>query len=155
MDTRVYVVLVLMFLFSTCNHLQAQEKNQGDSLYGQIAHMDSVMFNAFNKRDVKTFERLFSTDLEFYHDKGGLTGYQYTMDFMRSVAKNENGLKRELVAGSLEVYPIKDYGAIEIGSHRFCHDENEKKDCGTFKFVHIWKRTGNEWKVTRVISYDH
>ena len=155
MEARVYVVLVLLFLFSTCTRLQAQEKSQADSLYGQIAHMDSVMFNAFNTRDIKTFERLFSPDLEFYHDKGGLTGYQHTVDFMKSTAKNENGLKRELVAGSLEVYPIKDYGAIEIGSHRFCHDANGKKDCGTFKFVHIWKRTNNEWKVTRVISYDH
>jgi hypothetical protein len=74
---------------------------------------------------------------------------------MRSTAKNDNGLKRELVPGTLEVYPVRDYGAIEIGSHRFCHDENGKQDCGTFKFMHIWKKTGNEWKITRIISYDH
>ncbi len=65
------------------------------------------------------------------------------------------GLKRELVPGSLEVYPIKDFGAIEIGAHTFCHIENGKNDCGTFKFVEVWKNNKGEWKLTRIISYDH
>ena len=136
-------------------HLRAQETQTQDTLYRQIARMDSMMFNAFNSRDVKTFEKLFSEDLEFYHDKAGLTNYQHTIEFMRNMAKNDNGLKRELVPGSLQVYPIKDYGAIEMGSHRFCHQENNRQDCGNFKFIHIWKKMGDEWKVTRVISYDH
>jgi hypothetical protein len=59
MDTRVYVVIVLLFLFSTCTQLQAQGNNKSDTLYGQIAHMDSLLFNAFNSRDIKTFEKLF------------------------------------------------------------------------------------------------
>jgi hypothetical protein len=155
MDTRVYVVVALLLMFSTCTRLNAQGNNKADTLYGQIAHMDSVLFNAFNSRDVKTFEKLFSEDLEFYHDKGGVTGYKHTIDFMKMTAQNNTGLRRELVPGSLEVYPIKDYGAIEIGSHTFCHLENGKQECGTFKFVHIWKRTGSDWKITRIISYDH
>ena len=117
--------------------------------------MDSVLFDAFNRRDLKTFERLFTEDLEFYHDRAGFTNYQHTIDFLKTIAKNKNDLRRELVKGSLEVYPIKDFGAIQIGSHSFCHGENGKQDCGTFKFMHIWKRMGNEWKVTRVISYNH
>src|SRR6476659_5850408 len=102
MDARVYVILTLLFLLSTCTCLQAQGRSKDDSLYKQIAHMDSVMFNAFNNRDVKTFDSLFTPDLEFYHDKGGLTGLQHTLDFMKSVAENDNGLKRVLVEGSLE-----------------------------------------------------
>lgn len=50
----------------------------------------------------------------------------------------------DLVPGSMEVYPIKDYGAIETGLHRFCHEDNGKQDCGTFKFLPAWqKKTGN------------
>ncbi len=124
-------------------------------LFDSIAHMDSVLFHAFNKRDTATFKSLFTTDLEFYHDKGGLTGYQHTVDFMRSVTVNKSDLRRDLVPESLEVYPIGDYGAVQIGSHRFCHSENGKQDCGTFKFIHIWKRIRGEWKISRVISYDH
>ena len=117
--------------------------------------MDSVVFNAFNNRDTATFNKLFVKDLEFYHDKGGLTGYEQTVNFTKAQLENKSDLKRTLVPGSLEVYPIKDYGAIQIGAHQFCHTENGKPDCGTFKFVHIWKKTNNEWKITRVVSYDH
>ncbi len=98
---------------------------------------------------------MFTEDLEFYHDKGGLTGYEHTIDFLKTTAQGNNQLKRELVKGSLEVYPIPGYGAMEIGMHRFCHLENGKQDCGTFKFVHIWQKKDNQWKITRVISYDH
>jgi hypothetical protein len=117
--------------------------------------MDKTLFDAFNNRDTATFNKLFTKDLEFYHDKGGLTNYEYTVKSLVSTASLNNGLRRELVPGSLEVYPIPNYGAMEIGAHTFCHTENGKLDCGTFKFVHIWKKVGNEWKITRVVSYGH
>jgi hypothetical protein len=61
----------------------------------------------------------------------------------------------------LEVYPIKDYGAIEIGAHRFCHKEKgndaspARTDCGTFKFAMVWRKIGDSWKISRVLSYGH
>lgn len=133
--------------------VNAQTAN--DSLYKEIAQLDSVLFNAFNTRAVEKFKSFFAEDLEFYHDKGGLTNYEHTINFMKETAKNNNGLTRDLVKGSLEVYPIPGYGAMEIGAHRFCHLENGKQDCGTFKFVHIWQKKNGEWKITRVVSYDH
>ena len=126
-----------------------------DSLYKEVAKLDSILFNAFNTRDVEKFKSFFSEDLEFFHDKGGLTNYEYTMNFMKDVAKNNNGLRRDLIKGTLEVYPIPGYGAIEIGQHRFCHLENGKQDCGNFKFVHIWQNKNGEWKISRIVSYDH
>jgi len=64
-------------------------------------------------------------------------------------------LRRELVPGSLEVYPLQGYGAIEVGAHRFCHEENGKRDCGTMKFSMVWRKVGEEWKLSRVLSYAH
>ncbi len=126
-------------------------------LYAEIAHMDSVMFDAFTTQDLDKLKTTFSEDLEFYHDKGGLTGYEQSMENFKTLfEKNKTtGLRRELVKGSLEVYPIKDYGAIEICLHRFCHVENGKDDCGTFKNIMVWQKKDGLWKVTRVISYDH
>jgi len=155
MERQVFNFLLLLALLSGCSQLKAQEKKTDNTLYYQIAHMDSILFNAFNSRDIETFKNLFTTDLEFYHDKGGLTGYEYTIQSLKNTAAKNDGLRRDLLPGSLEVYPIKDYGAIQIGTHRFCHIENGKQDCGTFKFVHIWKKIGDEWKITRVVSYDH
>jgi len=126
-----------------------------DSLYKEVAKLDSILFNAFNTRDVEKFKSFFTEDLEFFHDKGGLTNYDHTINFMKGVAKNDNGLRRELVKGTLEVYPLPGYGAIEVGQHRFCHLENGKQDCGTFKFVQIWQKKNGEWKISRVVSYDH
>lgn len=154
---RRFIKLFLVFavLTAVLNNLKAQNSKFSDSLYLQIAHMDSILFNAFNNRDLEVFKSLFTTDLEFYHDKGGLTDYTYSINSFKNTIAQNNGLRRELVKGSLEVYPIKDYGAIQIGAHTFCHLENGKQDCGTFKFVHIWKKINGEWKITRVISYDH
>ena len=68
---------------------------------------------------------------------------------------NVPDITRTLVEGTLEIYPIKDYGAIELGVHRFCHTENGKEECGSFKFVHVWRKSGDTWRVSRVISYGH
>ncbi len=126
-------------------------------LYDEISHMDSIMFAAFNAHDLEKLKATFSKDLEFYHDKGGLANYEQTIENFRSLfEKNKNiGLRRKLVKESLEVYPIKDYGAIEIGEHDFCHLENGKDDCGQCKFVHTWQKKDGQWKVTRIVSYDH
>jgi hypothetical protein len=126
-----------------------------DSLFKEIEKMDSVLFAAFNSRDIESFKNFFTTDLEFYHDKGGLTNYEYTINSLKETAKRNDGLRRELVKGSLEVYPVPGFGAMQIGAHRFCHMEKGKQDCGTFKFVHIWQKKNGEWKITRVVSYDH
>jgi hypothetical protein len=126
-------------------------------LFAEIVHMDSVMFDAFNAHDLDKLMSTFDSSLEFYHDQGGVTNYeQNKMNFINSFERNKTtGLRRDLVPGSMEVYPIKDYGAIETGLHRFCHEENGKQDCGTFKFLHIWQHKNGQWKVTRVASYDH
>jgi hypothetical protein len=124
-------------------------------LYDTIAHMDTVLFAAFNAHDLKNLQTAFTNDLEFYHDRDGLGDYTQTGQGFRKMFEQNNGITRQLVNGSLEVYPINNYGAIEIGSHRFCHVENGKNDCGTFPFIMIWERRADGWKVSRVISYNH
>lgn len=146
-------ILIFSLLATSFNIINAQSAK--DTLYNEIAHLDSVLFYAFNSRDIEKFKSLFTADLEFFHDKSGLTNYAHTINFMKEVAKNNNGLRRDLVKGSLEVYPIPGYGAMEIGAHTFCHWENGKQDCGTFRFIHIWQNINGEWKISRVVSYDH
>jgi ketosteroid isomerase-like protein len=113
------------------------------------------MFDAFNAHDIDRLMPFFSEQVEFFHDTGGLAGYRdLRAGFTSNFVKN-NGLRRDLVPGSLEVYPIRGYGAIEVGAHRFCHKEDGRDDCGTFKFVQVWQQKDGQWNVTRVISYGH
>ena len=150
---------IFLFIFSLIiNTATAQEKKVAQTpqeLYNEIAHMDSVMFNAFNNRDMGTFKPLFTTDLEWYQDNDGLVPYKTVFKNFANTFKREYKLTRELVPGSLEVHPIKGYGAIEIGLHRFRHIENGKEEVGTFKFLMIWQKKNGLWKISRVVSYDH
>lgn len=134
---------------------QAAGSYKADSLFQKISQLDKMVFDAFNRRDTVLFASMFSKDLEFFHDKAGLTGFGETTGFLQSTIRNGSDLQRTLVPGSLEVYPVPGYGAIQTGMHEFCHTEQNKKDCGRFKFLHIWKQTGDHWQITRVISYDH
>ncbi|OON68868.1 DUF4440 domain-containing protein [Hymenobacter sp. CRA2] len=127
------------------------------ALYRTIARQDSLLFVAFNRHDATAMQAFFADDLEFYHDRGGLQSFQQTMDGFRGLFENNKttGLNRQLVPGTLEVYPIKGYGAVETYQHRFCHQENGKDDCGTFKNLMMWRLRDGQWKITRVVSYDH
>ena len=126
-------------------------------LYDTIAQMDSVLFEAFNRRNLDTLKTMFSEDLEFYHDLGGVTHYAENMEAFRKAFAGERLVRRELVAGSLEVHPIKDYGAVEMGVHRFYATEKgqPEKLSSEARFIHIWRRLDNEWTITRIISYAH
>ena len=151
MQVKITVLVFGLFL-SSYSHSMAQP--HGD-LYKLIQTQDSVLFAAFNVCDIETFKSMFTADLEFYHDMGGLTDYAFTVKAIQNNCDNKLGLIRTLVPGSLEVHPIKDYGAVQIALHRFCHIESGKEDCGTFKFVHVWKNDNGNWKISRVVSYDH
>ena len=139
---------------------QAAKKKQkatSGELYETIANLDAQVFSAFNASDVERLMAMFSDDLEFYDDgdDGGLKTYAEVKESFGKVFKNVPDLKRELVPGTLEVYPLKGYGAIEVGQHRFCHEENGKQDCGVTKFSMVWRKTGETWKLARVLSYAH
>lgn len=129
--------------------------NHDQSLRVEIARMDSVLFAAFNAGDLARLKTFFAPDLEFYQDNEGLENYSQTVKDFGEMFHQPARIRRVLVRGSLEVYPIKNYGAIEVGSHRFCHEENGKSECGTFKFLHVWRKAGNSWQLSRIVSYAH
>jgi Domain of unknown function (DUF4440) len=162
-NTLYFKCVLLVFIIFTCaENTVAQSKNDSiatTSLYQEIAQMDSILFDAFNTQNIEKMKTLFTEDLEWYQDNGGLLPYKTVLDnfsnmFQRFKSLN-TPIRRTLVEGSLEVHPIKDFGAIHIGKHTFCHWENEKNDCGTFKFLMIWQKKNGGWKISRVVSYDH
>ncbi len=126
-------------------------------LTATIATLDSTLFAAFNAHDAEAMEAYFTLDLEFYHDKTGLAGFDTTMANFRDLFEqnSDTGLRRDLVPGTLEVHPLGEFGALAICQHRFCHVEDGEDDCGTFKNIMVWRRDSTGWKVCRVISYDH
>jgi len=57
-----------------------------------------------------------------------------------------------LVEGSIEVYPIKDYGAIEIGYHKFYNNQEPNAKPNASKFIMVWKNEEEKWFISKVIS---
>ena len=154
MHRRVLPTFIFAALFvSPLPRAHAQSTPASDTLFQQIQVMDTELFNAYNHCDLTTLSSLVADDLEFYHDKTGLAvGRQVFIDTIRNNICGK--VTRELVPGTLEVYPIAHYGAVEIGVHRFRHP-GQPDNIGEAKFVHLWKNDGGKWIVTRVISYDH
>jgi len=132
-----------------------RQKATSGELYEAIARMDRALFDAFNRRDLDRLMAFFTDDLESYDDGSGVKDRAASKEDFARVFKNVPDLHRELVPRSLEVYPLPGYGAIEVGEHRFCHEENGKPDCGVMKFSMVWRQTGETWKLSRVLSYAH
>lgn len=126
-------------------------------LYDTINHLDSLLYNSYNERDLKTFMTYFSPGLEFYHDLTGKTNYEDNLERFKTNFSKTTIMRRELKKGSLEVYPIKDYGAIQVGTHNFYQKEEGQAEKLVVqpKFMHIWERTTDGWEIVKVVSYDH
>ena len=127
-------------------------------LTATVTGRDAALFAAFNSCDLKALGDIVADDLEFYHDKDGLSRGRAV--FLAAIKKTICGkVRREIVPGSLEVYPLNHYGAVEMGPHVF-RDPRQVEHCdparsGTARFVMLWQEEGGTWKLTRVISFDH
>jgi len=157
--TAFFLLLLITFACSS------KKNNSGENnavpkptkLYNIIAHLDSAMFDAFNKRDISALESFLSEELEFYHDLGGVTNYDQNIEAFKKTFASDRRLRRELVNGSMEVYPIKDFGAVQTGVHRFYVTEKGQKEklSSEAKFVNLWQNRNEVWKITKIISYGH
>lgn len=129
----------------------------GEPLAKTIADLDAAAFDAFNHcsapEQLQKHAGFFAPDVEFYHDTGGVTWTRQEM-----IANTEKyvcgNFRREIVPGTLKVSPIKDFGAIETGSHRFCQFASGKCE-GLADFAIVWSNKSGNWLITRVLSYGH
>ena len=122
-------------------------------LFDELARLDSLMFDAsFVQCDTEARNALFTDDVEFYHDRGG---FSEGVDVRKPIVDcpRDQGLTRELVPGSLEVYPLHGYGAVQKGLHRFREAGNPGVTVA--QFVHVWKNEAGTWRIARVLSFDH
>jgi len=152
---RLLLLLPLLSLPAVPADAQTQPAPK-DELFRTIAKLDGEVFDAYNSCDLEKFGSYFTEELEFYHDNGGLT--DRTRQSLVEAVKNNicNKVYRVLVPESLEVHPLKGYGAVETGVHRFYHPGRDATEgVGEAQFVMIWQNKDGVWQITRVISYDH
>lgn len=155
----VSAILVILITLCACTSTKHNMANgvspympESKELQDTIVRLDSILFDAYNTCKLDVFESLISDDIEFYHDRGGLSTSK--KDLVQALKNNICGkVTRELLPGSIEVYPIPGYGAVEMGAHRFFNNQEKELGWSHFsKFVHTWHKENGQWKLARVIS---
>lgn len=128
----------------------AEDPSRSGSLYDELALKDSEFFEAaFVTCDAEKFKAIFTADDAFYYDRTSIS----LMEAPRATdsCPHDQGVTRTLVPGTLEVYPLKGYGALQVGYHTF--SRAGERGTETTRFVHLWNRVGTTWKLRR--AYNH
>lgn len=128
-----------------------------------IKQADADLFAAvFDRCDVEALDAMTASDFRFVHDKDGeSTRAQFLQGEKEHCARLKTGedfsARRELVEGSLEVWPIDKYGALEIGVHKFYARLPGKPEqlTETGNFMILWKQVDGKWLMAESISYGH
>lgn len=159
MKTKTILLIFLMnitFLVS-CNsgiergNKSVKYKPVNEKLYNTIVKLDKQFFKAYNNCDLVKQDEMISDDIEFFHDKGGLSTSK--KEIIEALKNNIcDKVTRTLVEGSIEVYPIKDYGAVQIGLHKFYNNQEPDAISKENKFIVIWKNDNETWVMTKIIS---
>lgn len=156
---KLCMALLLVSFLVACsskkNVYQLTKNYQPDNkeLHQTIVTLDSVFFEAYNTCSVnlEKYGSFYAEDIEFYHDNGGFMNSK--KEIIESTKKYVCGkVTRQLVKGSIEVYPIKDYGAVEFGLHSFHNKEEPNAKPSVGRFTIIWKKNNDNWQITKVIS---
>lgn len=150
----VYLTAILLAITASFTSNKASAQTSGP-LYNEIARQDSLQFGAFNARNLDQLMSYFDTSLELYQDNTGVRNYEQTKAAFGGLFKMDYVLTRKLIPGTMEVYPIKDFGAIETGMHAFSHTEGGQFQVGTYKFMQIWQKKDGVWRVIREVTYGH
>lgn len=154
----------VVLLLSVCFFSQGFAQTAEQKLTATILYKDSLFWTAYNNCDNESFGQFLTDDVEFYHDKGGITNGLKSLaeSFKNNLCSNENfRLKREGIPGTMKVFPLQKsdtiYGAILSGEHVFYILEKEKKERldGKARFTHLWLLNNGVWKMSRILSYDH
>jgi hypothetical protein len=152
MQTRLALLSVLTVSLFTLGSFKSSKNFPAEpkTLYDSIVALDAMWEDAYNNCKMDVMEELISEDLEFYHDQGGLLT---SRKLLNEALKNNicGKVSRELKKGSIEVYPIPGYGAVQMGLHGF-HNKQQTKADHYSKFVHLWKKENGKFRITRVIS---
>lgn len=158
MNTKKILLGSLFILISSLTMAQTEKRVKPDydpasyPLYSTILRMDSIYFDTYNTCNLEKMSAMMSDSLEFYHDQSGLSTSKKQV--IEGIKNNICGkVTRELVKGSVEVYPLKGFGAVEIGYHAFRNNTESKGSISKpDKFIVIWQLKNNDWKITRVVS---
>lgn len=157
-------VAVSLFSLGVYGQSSKNESSAAKQMSEELLEMDKSLFESvFNTCNLTKLTELVTEDFEFYHDRAGnnaTSGKQFVNSIGDACEKRKTGadvrLRRELDEATVQIYPLNNYGAIQMGVHRFYVLKDGKSQLAEIaKFTHLWKKENGAWKLARVLSYDH
>lgn len=122
-----------------------------ETLQNKILSLDAVYFKAYNTCDMDVQSEMYSNNIEFFHDKSGLATLKE--EILKGIKRNVFGkVTGTLIEGSVEIYPINNYGAVQISYHKFHNKAEPNAESIPSKFIVMWHNDNNNWKMSKVIS---
>ncbi len=152
-------LLSLLILFSIAGPVVAQVTDS-KTIRSKVMALDADFWNAYNQCKIEDFRKFLTEDLEFYHDKGGLTtGLEKMVALVKTglCAKPDTRLRRVAIEETVQFFPLNNYGGVLTGEHLFYLTEKGKAErlVEKARFTHVWRETNDQLKMARVLSYDH
>ena len=146
------LTLFILFL-SRQAFTHTSSKNEATALLeSEIIKMDRLLFDvAFNQYDAAVFKKIIADDIELYDDRYGLnisSGNKIKALFEKYTRPEH--LTRQLISCTID--KLGDFGAVQVGEQTFFINGTPET---TGKFIHIWERKDKEWKLKRIVSYEH
>jgi hypothetical protein len=143
----------------------AVELPKGAELDRAIAARDAELFHlVFEECDPPRLRTMVDPGFEMFHDKDGFvarSGEDFIADYAKSCEEKKAPdawrSRREIVAGTMRVYPVRGYGAIEEADHVFYERQGDgpEKLVGKAHLVHVWALSEQGWRIARALSYGH
>lgn len=162
LTTLRFLSVLTAVLFFTQAEVSGQTAEQ--RLTDLIIAKDATFWAAYNKCDTDAFRTMFTDDVEFYHDKGGPTiGFENFMDALKNglCGNTDSRLRRAELKETVKVFPLAEngeyYAAIISGEQVFYVNQKGKPEFldGHARFMQLWLLRNGEWKMARILSYDH
>jgi hypothetical protein len=113
-----------------------------------ILYQDARLTHAYNQCELQTLHRMFSANGAMYLADGRI---QSPVREARDAVCGK--WRREVVPGSLHVYPLNTAAAIQVGEQRFCPMHTQSCDTRPAEFVAVWLYCDLHWQITDLISF--
>lgn len=156
---RVFTIILLL-----ASHAVAQAQNPESDIEAEVAKKEAFQWRAYNNCDIDEMASLLGDNVEFYHDTIGLTsGKPAVINLLKNniCGNPAHRIRREPVPGSVQVSLLRNtgrvYGAVIVGRHQFyvANNGTPEHPQSRAQFTHVWMLADQDWKLTRVLSFEH
>jgi hypothetical protein len=120
----------------------------------EILAQDARISDGYNHCRIQTLKALFANNAELYFADRGVARqlFRYTDTLRRTFCGK---YRREAPAADQRIYPLPDYGAIQVGTQSFCAVDSQPCRGQRMQFTAIWRQRDGVWQITRFVRYGY